>query len=92
MYYNYLIHLREPSFHSWISPNIRIIKNKDLAKIEDLIIFIFSLKITGNSKATSMSKIKKITANKKNRIEKGRRALSLGSKPHSKGVFLFREE
>lgn len=25
-------------------------------------------------------------------MEKGRRALSLGSKPHSNGVFLFRDE
>jgi hypothetical protein len=33
----------------------------------------------------SISKIIKITANKKNRKENGIRALRLGSKPHSKG-------
>lgn len=33
----------------------------------------------------SISKIIKITANKKNRSENGMRALRLGSKPHSKG-------
>lgn len=32
-----------------------------------------------------MSKTKKITARRKNRIENGRRALFLGSNPHSKG-------
>lgn len=37
------------------------------------------------SKTISISKIRKITANKKNRKEKGTRAESLGSNPHSKG-------
>ena len=34
----------------------------------------------------SISNTRKMTANRKNRVEKGRRALSFGSKPHSKGV------
>ena len=38
-----------------------------------------------------MSKIRKITANRKNRRENGSRAESFGSNPHSKGVFLLRE-
>lgn len=37
-----------------------------------------------------MSKIKKMTANKKNRVEKGRREETLGSKPHSKGESVSR--
>lgn len=38
----------------------------------------------------SMSKTRKITASKKNRVEKGRRALSFGSNPHSKGDLFSR--
>ena len=40
----------------------------------------------GISSTISMSKTKKITARRKNRVENGRRALSLGSNPHSNGV------
>ena len=40
----------------------------------------------GSKRATSTSKIKKITASKKNRRENGVRAEFFGSKPHSKGV------
>lgn len=39
----------------------------------------------GINKEISTSKIKKITASKKNRIEKGTRADPFGSKPHSNG-------
>lgn len=39
----------------------------------------------GSKITISMSKIRKITANRKNRVEKGRRADRRGSKPHSKG-------
>lgn len=57
---------------------------------EDLIIeeIIFLLKIergSGRRRAISISNTRKITARRKNRIEKGRRALFLGSNPHSKG-------
>lgn len=52
---------------------------------------IFIPKIIGNRRATSISKIRNTTARRKNRIEKGKRAESLGSNPHSKGLFLFRE-
>ena len=41
-------------------------------------------------RAISTSKIKKIIAIKKNRIEKGRRADLLGSNPHSKGDLFSR--
>lgn len=39
----------------------------------------------GRRRAISMSKTKKMTARRKNRIENGRRALFLGSNPHSNG-------
>lgn len=39
----------------------------------------------GMSRTISISNTKKITASKKNRREKGIRALALGSNPHSKG-------
>ena len=44
----------------------------------------------GKRRVISTSKIKKITAIKKNRNEKGRRALPLGSNPHSNGEFFSR--
>lgn len=44
----------------------------------------------GRRRVISTSKIKKITAIRKNRREKGIRADPLGSKPHSKGEFFSR--
>ena len=44
----------------------------------------------GRSSVISTSKIRKITAIKKNRSENGVRADPLGSKPHSKGEFFSR--
>lgn len=46
----------------------------------------------GKSKVISTSKIKKITAIKKNRRENGRRPDPFGSKPHSKGDLFSRSE
>lgn len=46
----------------------------------------------GNNKVISTSKIKKITAIRKNRKEKGSRADPLGSNPHSYGEFFSRSE
>jgi hypothetical protein len=46
---------------------------------------ILKIIIIGKIKAISTSKIKKIIVIKKNRMEKGRRAEFIGSKPHSKG-------
>lgn len=48
------------------------------------------IKISGINKTISMSKTKKITANRKNRIEKGRRADDKGSNPHSNGEIFSR--
>ena len=53
---------------------------------------MFKIKIKGNNKAISTSKIKKITAIKKNRKEKGNRADVLGSNPHSKGELFSRSK
>ena len=44
----------------------------------------------GKRREISISKTRKITANKKNRNEKGSRADLLGSKPHSKGELFSR--
>lgn len=46
--------------------------------------------IKGKRRAISTSKIKKITAIRKNRREKGSREDLLGSKPHSKGDLFSR--
>jgi len=51
---------------------------------------IFIVKINGISNVISTSKIKKITAIKKNCREKGNRADLFGSNPHSKGLLFSR--
>lgn len=51
---------------------------------------IFIMEIIGINKAISTSKIKKITAIKKNWILKGSRAEFMGSNPHSNGEFFSR--
>lgn len=48
------------------------------------------MEIIGINRIISTSKIKKITANKKKRIEKGDRVCHDGSKPHSNGEFFSR--
>lgn len=52
----------------------------------------FKVRIIGRIKAISTSKIKKIIAIKKNRIEKGRREEFIGVNPHSKGESFSRSE
>lgn len=49
-----------------------------------------SNKGAGINKTISISNTKKITAKRKNRIEKGIRALFLGSNPHSNGEHFSR--
>lgn len=56
-----------------------------ISKLENLIIIII-----GKIKAISTSKIRKIIAIKKNRIEKGSRDEFIGSNPHSKGEHFSR--
>lgn len=55
-------------------------------KIEEKLIMV----ARGRRRVISTSKIRKITAIKKNRNEKGRRADPLGSNPHSNGEFFSR--
>ena len=52
----------------------------------------FKVKIIGRISAISTSKIRKIIAIKKNRIEKGKRDEFIGLKPHSKGDNFSRSE
>lgn len=75
----------EPSFHSWRSPIIKISVNM-VVLISKIDIFVVINKMgIGISSTISISNTIKIIANRKNRIEKGMRALWLGSNPHSNG-------
>lgn len=58
-----------------------------ITKFED-----FKVKIMGRIKAISTSKIKKMIAIRKNRIEKGSRDEFIGLNPHSKGDNFSRSE
>jgi hypothetical protein len=51
-----------------------------------------SSKVKGRRRAISTSKMRKITAIRKNRSEKGKRDELLGSNPHSKGDLFSRSE
>ena len=53
---------------------------------------MLTIEAKGKSNVISTSKIKKITAIKKNRSEKGKRAVPLGSNPHSNGEFFSRSD
>ena len=59
-------------------------------KIQVLIFAMLTIEANGKRRVISTSKIRKITAIKKNRSEKGSRADPLGSNPHSKGEFFSR--
>ena len=56
--------------------------------------FIIERRVAGRGirRIISISNTKKITASRKNRVEKGRRAVFLGSKPHSKGDAFSRSD
>jgi len=58
--------------------------------IQVLIFLRLIIEARGRRRVISTSKMRKITAIKKNRREKGRRADPLGSNPHSKGEFFSR--
>ena len=88
----YLIQSKDPSFHSWNSPRIKIkrkiIKLKSINKSIPANILITG----GKSRTISTSKIKKMTARRKNRKENGKRAEPSGSNPHSNGDLFSRSE
>ncbi len=90
MYFYYRFHSKAPWFHSWYRPAIKIIIKIREEAVQFLKLLIFIILIIGNIKAISTSKIKKIIAIKKNRIEKGSREELKGSKPHSNGEFFSR--
>jgi hypothetical protein len=67
-----------------------MIRNVDLIVAHDISLeFVITVTI-GRSRAISTSKIRKITAIKKNRSENGGRAGFLGSNPHSNGELFSR--
>jgi len=67
-------------------PTKRIAKNLAKRPLLNTLLIFNMLKVKGKIKTSSTSKIKNTRHNRKNRTEKGRRALSLGVKPHSKGL------
>lgn len=70
---------------------IKIIK-KIIEEVKNIIEGEYrSLIINGINRIISTSKIKKITAKRKNRIEKGERVYHVGSNPHSNGEFFSRD-
>ena len=85
----YVAHLIDPSFHSCTVPRAKI---KIKVKFNSIHSTPFSwTRFTGSGSmiAISTSKTKKIIAIIKKCIEKGMRALVLGSNPHSKDEDLF---
>lgn len=87
---NYFVQFKAPWFHSWNSPIKRIKINNNLLIIHEKILHDLKIKGRGKIKAISTSKIKKIIAIKKNRIEKGIREDLKGSNPHSNGAAFSR--
>ena len=85
----YIAHLIDPSFHSCIVPIAKIKINVIFNSSHST--FFSSIMFTGRGSimAISTSKIRKIIAIIKKCIEKGTRALDLGSNPHSKDEDLF---
>ena len=85
----YVVHFRDPSFHSWTVPTIKITINIKLTINHSSFLVSIILVGSGSIIAISTSKIKKIIATMKKCMENGRRALVFGSNPHSKEEDLF---
>lgn len=58
-------------------------RNVSLVKNQENTFVILKVEAIGSKRVISTSKMRKMTAIKKNRSEKGRRADPLGSNPHS---------
>jgi hypothetical protein len=71
---------------------MRIKMKINLVNVQIIRLEVFSVKIIGRIRAISTSKIRKIIAIKKNRIEKGRREEFIGVNPHSNGDSFSRSE
>ena len=89
---SYSAHSKAPWFHSWYKPRSKTNRNNNPVIIQDCILELSTIEASGNSRVISTSKIRKITAIKKKRREKGNRAVPFGSKPHSNGEFFSRSE
>ncbi len=73
---------KDPSFHSWINPKIKIVREA-IAVIRAEIGLRLIDNGRGINRTISISKTKNRTTRRKNRREKGIRALFFGSNPHS---------
>lgn len=90
--FHYLAQDSLPWKISWANPKIRITKiTPPLARVIIKLDIITEGRI-GKIKISSTSKIRKIMATKKNRIEKGSRDIVLGENPHSNGLYFSRSE
>lgn len=87
---NYSVQFSDPSFHSWNRPKIKIVRNV----INGIVYISMGLQagkmMIGRIKIISMSNTRNNTASRKNRREKGSRALVEGLKPHSNGASISR--
>ena len=82
---DYFDQFSDPSFHSWNNPKDKMIIKVIIGNVkwrEGVMIIRMG---KGIMIMISISKIRKITARRKNRRENGNRALDDGLKPHSKG-------
>lgn len=79
-----MVQSKEPSFHSWRRPKIKI-RRKAVRPSAEGIGVGGGRRGRGSKRTISMSKTRKITARRKKRRENGIRAEFLGSNPHSKG-------
>lgn len=75
---------------SWKRPKIKIIITQKITRNLIRPDIAANPGIAGKTKINSTSKIRKTIEIKKNRIEKGRRAESLGVNPHSNGLAFSR--
>jgi len=89
---SYFTQSREPSCHSWRSPNSKIIHTGHVKKIIDIIVPDDNINGIGNKNVISISNTRKTIVNKKNRREKADRDVFFESKPHSKGLSFSRSE
>ena len=81
----YVVQSKDPSFHSWSNPKIRISRKEILPiRVVDKLEKENNIGI-GIRRTISMSNTMKIIARRKNRNENGIRAVWFGSNPHSKG-------
>ena len=78
------IHSSIPKFHSRKSPKVKIFRNSAKRRNLENLSICKSLNL-GNKMTSSRSKIRKIKATIKNRIEKGSRPSPRVENPHSKG-------